>query len=223
MRRAPTELRVDARRIYSERTDSYLRFIRSVGYPQGIRSYFARASILRADLRILDAGCGSGVVSLALREALLARGLGVGSIDGFDLTPAMLERFREVLAARGISEIRLREANVLELDGLPEAWQAYDLVVSGSMLEHIPREALPRALGALRGRLGDGGSMVLFITRRNWLMKPLIESWWHANLYTRAELERAFERAGFSAVRFARFPLPYTHLNLWGHIVEARR
>lgn len=214
---------MDAHRIYSERTDSYLRFIRSVGYPQGIRSYFARASILRSDLRILDAGCGSGVVSLAARDALLARGLGGGSIDGFDLTPAMLERFREVLEVQGIREIRLREANVLELDALPDSWQAYDLVVSGSMLEHIPRENLPNALRALRARLNDHGRMVLFITRRNWLMRPLIQSWWHANLYTRSELELAFERAGFSATSFARFPLPYTHLNLWGHIVEAQR
>jgi SAM-dependent methyltransferase len=180
---------VDALRIYSERTDSYLRFIRSVGYPQGIRSYFAHASILRADLRILDAGCGSGVVSLALREALLARGLGVGSIDGFDLTPAMLERFREVLAAHGISEIRLREANVLELETLPESWQAYDLVVSGSMLEHIPREALPRALGALRGRLGE------------------VDEAAHRELVAREPLHASGARAGVRASRLFGRPL----------------
>ncbi len=211
------------RRLFTERADSYGRFIRSVGYPQGIRAYFSHSPILRSDLRILDAGCGSGVVALAIRDALLARGFTLGAIDGFDLTRAMLDRFRQVLEVRGISGMRLTEANVMDLDALPASWNGYDLVASASMLEYVPRESLPQALGALRARLNATGTMVLFITRRNWLMKPLIQRWWRGNLYTRSELQAAFHRAGFSGVLFHRFPLPYRHLSVWGHVVEARQ
>ena len=63
---------------------------------------------------------------------------------------------------------------------------------------------------------------MLFITRNNALMRPLIGRWWSANLYTQAELRRAFPEAGFAEVTFLRFPFPYGYLNIWGHIVLAR-
>ena len=53
-------------------------------------------------------------------------------------------------------------------------------------------------------------------------MKPLIERWWQANLYTASELRESLAKAGFSRVRFSHFPHPYRHLDLWGHVVVAR-
>ncbi len=64
---------------------------------------------------------------------------------------------------------------------------------------------------------------MLFITRRNWLMRPLIGHWWDANLYAVAELDDSLRRASFSAVAFGRFLLAFNYLALWGYIVEARR
>ena len=62
---------------------------------------------------------------------------------------------------------------------------------------------------------------MLFITKRNWLMRPLIGKWWDSNLYTAAELTEALDRAGFKDVTFGAFPPWYKHLATWGHIVEA--
>lgn len=212
----------DFRRLYTERADSYVRFIRAVAYPQVLRAYFRRCPFLRPGLRILDAGCGTGIASLALRDALLARGFHPAGIDGFDLTPAMIDRFRTTLAEQAIRDVRLAQANVLTLDALPASWTGYDLIVSASMLEYVPRESLPAALSGLRARLNETGAMVLFITRKNWLMKPLIERWWSANRYTRSELLGAFTQAGFATVEFAHFPLLYRPFHVWAHIVEAR-
>jgi SAM-dependent methyltransferase len=178
---------------------------------------------LRPDLRALDAGCGTGIVTLALRDALLRRGLGYKALHGFDLTPAMLNRFRETLRARGIDGVETVQADVLRLDALPPEWTYYDLVVSASMMEYLSRARLVDALAALRDRLNPDGQLVLFITRRNWLMRLLIGRWWKANLYSASELRDMFARAGFSTVAFGSFPLSVRHLALWGHIVEARR
>jgi SAM-dependent methyltransferase len=173
-------------------------------------------------MRILDAGCGTGITTLALRQALETRGVSVGEIDAFDLTPAMLSRFRAILTRSDIEGIRLMQADVLQLDALPPTWSGYDLVVTASMLEYVPRSKLPTALGALHQRLCSGGTLMLFITRNNLLMRPLIGRGWSANLYTQTEVRVALEDSGFGDVSFGGFPFPYWYLDVWGHVVTAQ-
>ncbi len=213
----------DPTRLFTDRTRSYVRFVRFVGYPQGIRAFFRGSPLLRSGLRVLDAGCGTGIVTLALRAALLSRGFHPGPLHGFDLTPAMLEHFRRTLQARAIAGVDVVQADVLRLDTLSRSWNNYDLIVSASMLEYLPRNRLVDALAGLRRLLTEDGSFVLFITRRNWLMRPLIGRWWESNLYTAGELDESFRRAGFSSSVFRTFPFPFRYLALWGYIVEARR
>jgi SAM-dependent methyltransferase len=207
--------------LYTDRHRSYLRFIGLFRYPQGIRAFFRASPLLRSGLRVLDAGCGTGIVTLALRDALVDRGFEPAGLHAFDLTPAMLDRFRESLGVRGIEDVSLARCDVLALDELPVDWTGYDLIVSAAMMEYLPRDRLADALSGLRARLGEGGRLVLFITRDNFVMKPLIGRWWDSNLYRREELRRAFERAGFATVEHRRFPAAYRHLDFWGHIVEA--
>ena len=212
----------NANQLYTERHRSYLRFIRLVAYPQGIRAFFRRSPLLRSNMHILDAGCGTGVVTLALREALLSRNLQPGILQGFDLTPSMLESFRETLQTEAIEGVNVAQADVLQLDALPGGWNNFDLIVSAAMMEYLPRERLVDALQGLRSRLDEAGSILLFITRKNSLMKPLIGRWWSANLYKTEELEESFRLAGFSTITFRSFPFPYKHLSVWGHIIEAK-
>jgi len=213
----------DAARLFSEYHQSYVRFIRFFGYPQGLRSYFLASPLLWPGLRVLDAGCGTGVVTLALRDAMVRRGIEKRTLHGFDLTPAMLKRFCETLRTRAIEDVEALQADVLRLETLPNSWTNYDLVVSASMMEYLPRDRVADALAGLRERLTTNGRFVLFITRRNWLMRPLIGRWWEANLYTATELKVVFRQAGFSTSVLGTFPASVRHLALWGHIVEARR
>jgi SAM-dependent methyltransferase len=211
----------DARRLFTERPDTYARFIRWVRYPQGLRAFWSRSPLLRPGLRILEAGCGTGALTLALYAALTRRRIPLAAFDAFDLTPAMLDRLRRALAERAITDVTLVQADVLRLDALPAGWRDYDLVVSASMLEYVPRAALITALAGLRARLRPGGTLVLFITRRNPLTRLMIGRWWQSNLYTRGELVEAFERAGFERIRFPGFPLAARYLACWGYVVTA--
>jgi cyclopropane fatty-acyl-phospholipid synthase-like methyltransferase len=143
-------------------------------------------------------------------------------MHGFDLTPKMLENFRETLRTEAIEGVNVAQADVLELHTLPDGWNNYDLIVSAAMMEYLPQERLVDALRGLRSRLSEAGSILLFITRQNSLMKPLIGHWWVANLYKAEELEESFRLAGFSTIAFGSFPFPYKHLSLWAHIIEAK-
>jgi SAM-dependent methyltransferase len=213
----------DPRRFFTERHALYARFIRAVRYPQGLRAFFRASPLVVPGLRVLEAGCGSGALTLAVHAACASRGATPSAFHAFDLTPAMLDQLRARLARRGITDVELAEANVLELGALPAGWRDYDLIVSASMLEYVPRDRFVDALLGLRARLREGGAFLLFVTRRNPLTRLLIGRWWGSNLYTRAELIDAFERAGFAHVAFRRFPPAAWHLAPWGHIVEARR
>jgi cyclopropane fatty-acyl-phospholipid synthase-like methyltransferase len=208
---------------FTNRVSRYSRFIRLVRYQPGLRACFMRLPQLRSGLRVLDAGCGTGAVLLALHDAVVARGLTPVTLHGFDLTPAMLDRLRASLRVRGIEGVELAQADVLALEAIPPSWRNFDLIVSASMLEYVPRDQFVTALSGLRALLPDDGSLLLFITRDNWLMRPMIGRWWRSNLYTAQQLREAFTLAGFSAVAFRSFPPLYRYLASWGHIIEAQR
>ena len=127
----------------------------------------------------------------SLSEALRQRNLDYKSIDAFDLTPAMLFRFQRMLEERGLTRVQLRQADVLNLETLPTSWINYDLILSASVLEYLPRRDLPRALAGLRARMSRGGRILVMITRK----------------------------AGFQDSVFLRFPLRYTWLNRANYVV----
>lgn len=208
--------------LYSQKVSEYELFVSVFLYPQGLRAFFSQCSLLKSNVRVLDAGCGTGIVSLALTEAFQNSQYSYNSLNAFDLSSAMLARFQAKLTKRNVDNVTLHQANVLTLQDLPTTWKSYDLIVSASMLEYIPREKLVSALSGLKSLLSKQGTFLLFITKRNFLMDFLIGKLWSSNLYSRQELIDSFSLAGFTKIAFKEFPLSFKWLDLWGHIVEAR-
>lgn len=207
--------------LYTRRIEAYEAFTGFFRSRQGLRSLIEASVPLEGGSTLLDAGCGSGMATFALLDALGAKGLTYGRIDAFDVTPAMLARFQHELARRELACVRLLRADVLALEALPSSWRDYDLIVSASMLEYLAKRDLPRALSALRARLAPKGRLLLMITKRSIESKVLIEWLWHAAGYGRAELQSACMEAGLGNVRFLRFPLRYAWLNRANHVVLA--
>jgi cyclopropane fatty-acyl-phospholipid synthase-like methyltransferase len=127
------------------------------------------------------------------------------------------------LDARGVSQIRLKQGNVLTLWQFRPSWSDYDLIVSASMLEYLAKADLSQALSGLRGRLVANGALLALVSRKNWITKILIEWWWHAARYSRRELREAFAAGGFHDIVFIKFPLRYFWLNMANYVVVARR
>ncbi|WP_338037118.1 class I SAM-dependent methyltransferase [Natronosporangium hydrolyticum] len=98
--------------------------------------------------RILDAGCGSGPLSAALR----AKG---AIMAGFDSSPAMVELARQRLG----KDADLRVADLSQ--PLPFADGAFDDVVASLVLHYLPDWTAP--LAELRRVLKPGGRLILSV------------------------------------------------------------
>jgi demethylmenaquinone methyltransferase/2-methoxy-6-polyprenyl-1,4-benzoquinol methylase len=110
---------------------------------------FEAMAPLRAGMRVLDVGCGTGDLTL-----IVARRLGdSGRVVGLDLTPEMLIVAREKVAASGLgSRIELVQGNALELP-FPDA--SFDAVTAGFSLRNMAD--LDGALREMHRVLRPGG------------------------------------------------------------------
>ncbi len=96
---------------------------------------------IRPGLRVIDCGCGSGEMALAVAEAVQPG----GSVLGVDFSPGMIELARA--AASGRTDVEFRVADLQELDE-----SGFDAAVSRMVLMLVPdeRAALARILRALK-------------------------------------------------------------------------
>lgn len=111
----------------------------------------------RADLKIMDAGCGTGLAGVALRKA------GFKHVDGFDIAPEMVDAARETEAY----ETLLPEIDLNAVDpGLSELEGAYDIITCAGVftLGHVE----PRGLDHLVA-LARYGGFVIVSTRDDYL------------------------------------------------------
>jgi predicted TPR repeat methyltransferase len=144
------EDRDELRRLYDRWADVYDQQIFGDG---ANRAHFRLAATLRPhladDAKILDAGCGSGMVGVALAAA------GFTTIDGLDLSPGMLVKAEE----RGLYR-DLREAALG--DPLDHADNSYDAAVSAGVFTpgHAPPESLDEIVRVVRP-----GGLVCFTMR----------------------------------------------------------
>ena len=191
-------------------------------YHSGLGAFYRKGGYLKSGLRVLDAGCGTGNNTKQLHMIAAEQGLHDIQYHALDLTPAMMDIFKSWMKANDVNDVRLVEDDVTKLENIPADWVDFDLIVSTAMLEYLPKAELRTALKNLNRLLHKNGTLTVFITRKNFLMKGLIELWWSGNQYTKQEISDAFRDAGFEIV-FKNFPFPYSHLNLWGIGIEAKK
>ena len=192
--------------LYTERASFYDRFfINFLGWGRELEAFFRKSTYLNPNSKVLDAGCGTGIVTRILYKLAIEKDFGDVKFRAFDLTESMLDIFREWVKPQGAENIELRQANVLEIYALPQDWSEFDLVVSSTMLEYLPKNKVAAALANLKTLLKNGGTLLIFITKRSFITKWLAGRWWKTNTYRKIEIEGLFHEAGFERVEFKRF------------------
>lgn len=207
------------RDLYTQRAALYRRlFIDVLGIGEKLRKFFDHSQYLHSHMKILDAGCGSGLATSICWEHAVQKKLEGMTFHAFDITPAMLKRLHYWAEDRRAKNVAWMQADILHPEQLPPDWNNYDLIVSSWMLEYIPRTELRVALQNLRNFLRMNGTMVAFVTQKNVFTRWFIEQWWRANTYHPHELEDVFSAAGFLQVRLS-------PLNRWGNtlVIEAKK
>lgn len=212
----------DSEELYTEKASLYHRvFIDFFRYGKALKRFFLKNNYLFPGMKILDAGCGTGILTRVLYDVSKEKNLSKITFHGFDLTQAMLDIFREWISENKIDNIKLQQANVLQLDSLPTGWRNYDLIVSSAMLEHLPTDQVSNAIHNMGNLLKRNGTLLVFITKRNFIMRFLVQWWWKANIYKKNEIENIFHQAGFKNIQFKKFS--FGHMRLWGYIIEAKK
>lgn len=168
-----------------------------------IRETLSRIS-LAADARVLDVGCGTGVLLARLSATAASPRL-------FGVDPVL-------------EMIEIAHARVPRSAGLCVAWAerlpfssfAFDTVVSTNMLHYVRRPEA--ALAEMRRVLRPGGRLVLtdwcddFVACRlcNWWLRAVDPA--HVNVYRSEELRAFLAAAGFRAVSLDTYKINW----FWG-------
>lgn len=144
-------------------------------------------------VRVLDAGCGDGLIALTL-----AKRHPDWSLVGMDLSDELLAGARERARNRGLANAGFRQADLTKT--LPE--EGFDAVMAIECLSEIPDDRA--ALAAIVAALRPGGLFVVQVPDRDW--KPVLGGsspvWRHEvrHGYSAAELSEMLTEAGVGEI-----------------------
>jgi ubiquinone/menaquinone biosynthesis C-methylase UbiE len=174
--------------------------VMTLGQEGRYRKLAIRLLGLRGGERVLDVGCGTGILTRQIAERLT---LDCACAVGLDAAPKMIAVARRHAA----NQPRLRfDVGVAEALGFPDA--SFDCAVSTFFFHHIDAELKRRSLSELLRVLKPGGRLVIadVDTPSNWFGK--ICAWSGYWLFKqeeireniRGELRRALDETPFNSV-----------------------
>jgi ubiquinone/menaquinone biosynthesis C-methylase UbiE len=167
------------------------------GYGRSLDQYFARHPLpVSRGARILDAGCGTGLLSLALMRALRFP----IHLTALDLSARSIRTAKHAVSRSAVRrrDITFTQGNVLSL---PFADNSFELVVTSGALEYVPLEDGFRELARVIAPEGH----LLYLPIRPGLASSFLEVLFRFKAHPPRHLERESQRH-FRRVNHYRFP-----------------
>jgi ubiquinone/menaquinone biosynthesis C-methylase UbiE len=163
---------------------------RRVALARDVAAAMLRMGNLTPDMDVLDYGCGTGLVTLALSPH-------VRLITAADSSTGMLETLSSKIEAAGITNVR---PTYMDLTTQEPPWTTYDAIVSSMTLHHLPDVA--KVLRAFRGMLcGRKVICLADLDTEGGRFHPDPTGVYHQG-FDRAELQKLVEKECYLDVRF---------------------
>lgn len=193
--------------LYTKRALIYEKwYVNRLGWGRELDAFFRKYDYLQPSFKVLDAGCGTGIITRTLYNIVNEKGYEGLEFHAFDLTQNMLDIFQEQITEQRLKNIKLAQADALKLYSLPSSWGEYDLIVSSALLEYIPEEQISNALINLKQLLKAGGRLLIFVTKRNLITTWTGKFFWKTNLFEEEKMQRILQDAGFNKINQIKLP-----------------
>jgi len=144
-------------------------------------------------LRLLDAGCGDGLTTMAL-----AKRHPQWALLGVDLQDQLLAGARSRAAGRGLGNVEFEAADLLQ----PLPFDGFEAVIALECLSEIPDDEA--ALRVLFGAAAPGAPVAVQVPDRDWRpVLPGSATTWREQVrqgYAREEIEALLTKVGFTDV-----------------------
>ena len=200
--------------IYDRFTNLYDLMFRVNGYGRSVERYLREAALpLRTGARVLDAGCGTGLLTLAFLR-VHGRPADIASIDLSLRSLQTARRAAEKLPKGPRRRVAFAQSNALSL---PFADETFDLVLTSGVLEYLP---LREGLGELARVLAPGGHL-LFVPVRPSPLTLLLEVMFRFKAHPPAGVEEETRRF-FRVLEHHHFP-PFEPIGWTKSLVLARK
>ena len=200
--------------IYDRFTNLYELTFRVNGYGRSLERYLRENPLpLPSGARVLDAGCGTGLLTLAFLR-VLERPANVASIDLSLRSLQTARRAAEKLPQKSRRRVAFAQSNALTL---PFADETFDLVLTSGVLEYLP---LREGLGELSRVLAPGGYL-LFVPVRPSPATLLLEFMFRFKAHPPREVEEHTRRY-FRVLEHYRFP-PFEPIGWTKSLVLAQK